>query len=73
MKTEVKESKNTLLNKEMEDLKTNIMEEVYQEVGNAEERSLLRSLSEAESLEMYNRRENIRIIGFEEIVQRNDQ
>ena len=73
VKNEVMESMKTLLNKEIEDLKTNIMQEIYREVGNAEERSLLRSLSEAESLEMYNRRENIRIVGFEEVVQRNDR
>ena len=73
VKSEVMESMKTLLNKEIEDLKTNIMQEVYHEVGNAEERSTLRSLSEAESLEMYNRRENIRIVGLEEVVQRTDR
>ena len=64
-------SMTTLLKKEMEDLKTSVMEEVYHDVGNAEERSLLRSLSEAEALEMYNRRENVRIVGIEEFVERN--
>ena len=57
----------------MEDRKTSIMEEVYHEVGNAEQRSLLRSLSEAEALEMYNRRENVRIVGIEEVIERNAQ
>ena len=73
VKTEVMNSMTTLLKKEMEDLKTSVMEEVYHEVGNAEERSLLRSLSEAEALEMYNRRENVRIVGIEEVVERNAQ
>ena len=57
----------------MEDLKTSIMEEVYHEVGNAEQRSLLRSLSEAEALEMYNRRENVRIVGIDVVIERNAQ
>ena len=34
---------------------------------------MLRSLSEAEALEMYNRRENVRIVGIEEVIERNAQ
>ena len=73
VKTEVMSSMKTLLKKEMEDLKTSIMEQVYREVCNAEERSLLRSLSEAEALDMYNRRETVRIVGIEEVTERNAQ
>ena len=63
LKNEMKELMKTMVTDATEDMKKQILSEVKAQLSAQEARCYLKSLSEAEIVESYTRRENIRIIG----------